>query len=62
MKDEITGFSVGIASGTNVIGLVVFSVTLGIVIGKMGEEGLPVRNFVDSLQKAILQIVTIVIW
>ena len=48
--------------GTNVIGLVVFSVTLGIVVGRMGEAGLPVRLFVDSLQHAILQIVTIVIW
>ena len=28
----------------------------------LGEAGLPVRLFVDSLQHAILQIVTIVIW
>ena len=61
-KDRITGFTIGVQDGTNVVGLVVFSVTLGIIIGKMGEDGLPVRNFVDCLQHAILQIVTLVIW
>ena len=60
-KDKIIGFSIGVQSGTNVVGLVVFSVTLGIIVGRMGEEGLPVRRFVDSLQQAILQIVTLVI-
>ena len=47
---------------TNVLGLVVFSIVLGLVIGSMGEEGLPVRNFIDSLQTAILKIVVLVIW
>ena len=47
---------------TNVLGLVVFSIVLGLVIGSMGEQGLPFRNFIDSLQTAILKIVVLVIW
>ena len=56
------GFSVSTQDGTNVVGLVVFSVVLGVIIGRMGDAGRPVRDFVDSLQQAILQIVTLVIW
>lgn len=61
-ESEITGFSVGSSSGTNVLGLVVFSIVLGVVIGQMAESGLPVRRFVDSLQEAIIRVVKLIIW
>ena len=60
--EKITDFMVTTGGDTNVLGLVVFSVVLGLVIGNMGEEGLPFKNVVDSLQAAILRVVTLVIW
>ena len=61
-EKHIAGFSVMESGDTNVLGLVVVSIVLGLVIGNMGQEGLPVRNFIDSLQTAILKIVVLVIW
>ena len=61
-EKRIAGFSVRESGDTNVLGLVVVSIVLGLVIGNMGQEGLPVRNFIDSLQTAILKIVVLVIW
>ena len=61
-EKRISGFSVMESGDTNVLGLVVVSIVLGLVIGNMGQEGLPVRNFIDSLQTAILKIVVLVIW
>ena len=48
--------------GTNVLGLVVFSVTLGVIIGRMGEQGLMLKNVVDALQEAIIRLVRLIIW
>ena len=62
VDERVVGFSVSTQSGTNVVGLVVFSVVLGVIVGRMGDAGRPVRDFVDALQQAILQIVTLVIW
>lgn len=59
---KITDFAVVQGGGTNVLGLVVFSLVLGLVVGNLGEEGLPVKKFVDSLQAAILKVVILVIW
>ena len=44
------------------MGLVVFSIVLGLVLAFMDEEGRPVREFFESLQIAIQNIVTLVIW
>ncbi|KAH9493153.1 Excitatory amino acid transporter 3 [Bulinus truncatus] len=48
--------------GTNVLGLVVFSIALGCVINHLGEEGLPLKNFFRSLNSATMCLVHIVIW
>ena len=61
-KTVITGFSVKTSSGTNVLGLVVFSVVLGIIIGQMGESGRALKGFMDGLQEAIISMVKIIIW
>ena len=58
----IESFSVGTVGGTNVLGIVVFSVVLGVIIGQMGPKGLPVRYFMDSLQDVIIRIVRIIMW
>ncbi|XP_013416243.1 excitatory amino acid transporter 1-like [Lingula anatina] len=48
--------------GMNVLGLIVFSVALGIVISKLGERGVPLKNFFTSLCDAVLVLIHAVLW
>ncbi|KAM9329801.1 excitatory amino acid transporter 1-like [Gastrophryne carolinensis] len=52
----------GSASGVNALGLVVFSMCFGLVIGKMKEQGRALREFFDGLNEAIMRLVAIIIW
>uniref|UniRef100_A0A8C4R0H6 Amino acid transporter n=1 Tax=Eptatretus burgeri TaxID=7764 RepID=A0A8C4R0H6_EPTBU len=52
----------GSSKGTNVLGIVIFSSTMGIMLGRMGQHGLPLVNFCQSLNEAIMKIVTITVW
>ncbi|XP_035828686.1 excitatory amino acid transporter 1-like [Aplysia californica] len=49
-------------SGTNVLGIVVFSIALGCVINNLGPQGEPLKAFFDSLNSATMVLVKIVIW
>lgn len=48
--------------GTNVLGLVMFSVIMGAVIGKMKEKGKPLQDLFQVLSDAMMQITSWVIW
>ncbi|XP_054285387.1 excitatory amino acid transporter 1 isoform X3 [Macrosteles quadrilineatus] len=48
--------------GSNVLGLVVFSVILGIAIGRMGELGKPLLKVFESMSEAMMVITNWVIW
>ncbi|XP_035795756.1 excitatory amino acid transporter 3-like [Anopheles albimanus] len=48
--------------GTNVLGLVMFSVVLGSCIGKMREKGKPLLGMFESLSEAMMIITSWVIW
>uniref|UniRef100_A0A8C3W890 Amino acid transporter n=1 Tax=Catagonus wagneri TaxID=51154 RepID=A0A8C3W890_9CETA len=52
----------GSANGINALGLVVFSVAFGLVIGGMKHKGRVLRDFFDSLNEAIMRLVGIIIW
>jgi len=53
----------GKGSGTNILGVVVFSIALGIVINTLGEEeGKPLKDFFASLNAATMMLVNVVIW
>lgn len=52
----------GTTNGVNALGLVVFSMCLGLIIGNMKEEGQALRDFFDSLNEAIMRLVAIVMW
>ncbi|MCI4377850.1 hypothetical protein PGIGA_G00208170 [Pangasianodon gigas] len=52
----------GTSDGMNVLGIVIFSATMGIMLGRMGPNGSAVVNFCQSLNEAVLKIVAIVIW
>ena len=49
-------------SSMNVLGLVVFSVIFGIVLGRTGEKGEPLKAFFSSLNEVIMRMITIVMW
>ncbi|XP_076846226.1 solute carrier family 1 member 7b [Brachyhypopomus gauderio] len=52
----------GTSEGMNVLGIVIFSATMGIMLGRMGPNGTALVNFCQSLNEAVLRIVAIVIW
>ncbi|KAM4808547.1 excitatory amino acid transporter 1-like [Rhinophrynus dorsalis] len=52
----------GSANGVNALGLVVFSMCFGLVIGNMKEQGRALREFFDCLNEAIMRLVSIIIW
>uniref|UniRef100_A0A665VC80 Amino acid transporter n=1 Tax=Echeneis naucrates TaxID=173247 RepID=A0A665VC80_ECHNA len=49
-------------NGFNALGLVVFSMCFGLVIGNMKQQGQALRDFFDCLNEAIMRLVAIIIW
>lgn len=60
-REEIVPIS-GTTSGVNALGLVMFSMCFGLIIGNMKEEGQALRDFFDSLNEAIMRLVAIIMW
>ncbi|CAL8386876.1 unnamed protein product [Boreogadus saida] len=52
----------GQVNGVNALGLVVFSMCFGLIIGSMKEQGRILRDFFDSLNDAIMKLVSIIMW
>lgn len=52
----------GTVNGINALGLVVFSMCFGLIIGNMKEQGQPLRDFFDCLNEAIMRLVAIIMW
>ncbi|XP_033738552.1 excitatory amino acid transporter 1-like [Pecten maximus] len=48
--------------GMNVLGLVVFSIFFGIIIGRLGKKGQPLVALFESLCEATMVLVKLVIW
>ena len=46
----------------NVLGLVVFSIVFGIVLGRVKERGIPVKQFFESLNEIIMEMIGLVMW
>ena len=46
----------------NIIGLTVFSIVLGIVLGRLREKGKPLVEFFSALNQAIMVIVAVIMW
>ncbi|XP_046884337.1 excitatory amino acid transporter 1-like isoform X2 [Hypomesus transpacificus] len=52
----------GSSNGVNALGLVVFSISFGLVLGSMKTQGQPLRDFFNCLNEVILRLVGIIIW
>uniref|UniRef100_A0A8D0G8S8 Amino acid transporter n=1 Tax=Sphenodon punctatus TaxID=8508 RepID=A0A8D0G8S8_SPHPU len=46
----------------NVLGIVIFSATIGLLLGKMGERGAPLVNVCQCLNEAVMKIVSMAVW
>lgn len=46
----------------NVLGIVVFSIVFGIVLGRTGERGMPLKAFFEALNEVIMKMVALVMW
>lgn len=56
------GLMVDPKGSINVLGLVVFSIVFGIVLGRIGERGMPLKAFFEALNEVIMKMVTLVMW
>ncbi|KAM8885188.1 excitatory amino acid transporter 1-like isoform 1-T3 [Spinachia spinachia] len=52
----------GSVNGVNALGLVVFSICFGLIIGSMREKGQPLKDFFDCLNEVIMRLVAIIMW
>ncbi|NWY69093.1 EAA3 protein, partial [Erithacus rubecula] len=50
------------SNGINAVGLIVFCLVFGMVIGKMGEKGQVLMDFFNALNEATMRIVQIIMW
>ncbi|XP_041475127.1 excitatory amino acid transporter 3-like [Lytechinus variegatus] len=46
----------------NILGLVVFSIAFGVVVGRMGDDGKVVISFFSATNDAIMKLVMIIMW
>ncbi|XP_020376552.2 excitatory amino acid transporter 1-like [Rhincodon typus] len=61
VTEEVIPIS-GSVNAVNALGLVVFSMSFGLVIGNMKEDGVILRDFFDCLNEAIMQLVSVIMW
>ena len=61
-EDVTVSFSVGMGGGSNILGIVSFSIVLGLMIGRMGEKGKPLVHLFALLQHAVIKMVRLIIW
>ncbi|XP_062834370.1 excitatory amino acid transporter 5 isoform X2 [Anolis carolinensis] len=49
----------GTSDGMNVLGIVIFSATMGLMLGRMGNSGVPLVSFCQCLNESVMKIVAI---
>ncbi|XP_077005730.1 excitatory amino acid transporter 5 isoform X3 [Tamandua tetradactyla] len=50
------------SDGMNVLGIVIFSATMGIMLGRMGDGGAPLVSFCQCLNESVMKIVAVAVW
>lgn len=62
VSEDIFEAKGGFEYKSNILGLVVFSVAFGVVLGRLGEEGDALRELVNSLFATVMVLVKGIIW
>ncbi|KAJ3612830.1 hypothetical protein NHX12_019088 [Muraenolepis orangiensis] len=52
----------GNSKGMNVLGIVIFSATMGLLLGKMGERGAPLVNVCQCVNECVMKIINAAMW
>ncbi|XP_037356128.1 excitatory amino acid transporter 5 [Talpa occidentalis] len=52
----------GTSDGMNVLGIVIFSASMGIMLGRMGDSGTPLVSFCQCLNESVMKIVAVAVW
>ncbi|XP_061593449.1 excitatory amino acid transporter 5-like isoform X2 [Cololabis saira] len=52
----------GSSQQMNVLGIVIFSATMGLLLGRMGERGLPLVNVVQCINECVMKIINAAVW
>ncbi|CAL8274474.1 unnamed protein product [Merluccius merluccius] len=52
----------GNSKGMNVLGIVIFSATMGLLLGKMGERGAPLVNVCQCINECVMKIINAAMW
>uniref|UniRef100_A0A8C7YLA4 Amino acid transporter n=1 Tax=Oryzias sinensis TaxID=183150 RepID=A0A8C7YLA4_9TELE len=50
------------SKGMNVLGIVIFSATMGLLLGKMGQRGLPLVNVCQCINECVMKIINAAMW
>ncbi|KAK1893726.1 Excitatory amino acid transporter 5 [Dissostichus eleginoides] len=50
------------SKGMNVLGIVIFSATMGLLLGKMGERGAPLVNVCQCVNECVMKIINAAMW
>ena len=53
---------IGSREGMNVLGIIVFTIAFGIMLGKLGPDGRKVVKAIGVLNEAIMKLVSLVMW
>ncbi|XP_068615776.1 excitatory amino acid transporter 5-like, partial [Brachionichthys hirsutus] len=54
--------SPGTSQQMNVLGIVVFSATMGLLLGRMGERGAPLINVCQCINECVMKIINAAVW
>uniref|UniRef100_A0A8B9KYE3 Amino acid transporter n=1 Tax=Astyanax mexicanus TaxID=7994 RepID=A0A8B9KYE3_ASTMX len=46
----------------NVLGIVIFSATMGLLLGRMGERGMPLVNVCQCINECVMKIINAAVW
>uniref|UniRef100_A0A8C9T5P7 Amino acid transporter n=1 Tax=Scleropages formosus TaxID=113540 RepID=A0A8C9T5P7_SCLFO len=52
----------GSSKQMNVLGIVIFSATMGLLLGRMGERGLPLVNVCQCINECVMKIINAAVW
>ena len=59
---NIKHINVATRDGMNILGIIVFVIGFGIVLGRLGEDGRAIVKAISTLNEAIMKLVIIVMW